>query len=80
MASLHTLVNVAQAYSDMGWSVQEQCKQALGGDWDDLNPNALRLIVRWLKQVERLGDEVGSDAELLRQDIEEYLADLTDGE
>lgn len=68
-------------YAHLGWAVQEQLEAILdGGDLNDQNPNALRMIDEdFLRAMERmagrdLGDEdFRSEIAELRQEIQEHL-------
>ena len=42
---LERLINFAQSYSDLGGSVQEQLIDLVDGRGDDVNPNAVDLIM-----------------------------------
>jgi hypothetical protein len=61
---LEALVDLAKAHTALGWAVQEQLEQALAYDYDGLNPNAVKLIVGWLKKAERAGVEEAGDLAL----------------
>lgn len=68
---LMTLLKLVKGWDALGWAVQEQAAQAIEGDADDLNSNAVDMICRWLDDVERnadgdLSEEAGDLATELR--------------
>jgi hypothetical protein len=46
--SLDYLISFAKKWNDLGWSVQEQVKDVIDGDYEDLNSNAIRLALKEL--------------------------------
>lgn len=41
MMELDQLIKFAKAYSGLGWSIQQQLDDVIGGDLSDLNENAV---------------------------------------
>lgn len=46
---LEDLMRFANAYARLGWTIQEQLKDVVNGDCDDINPNALAEIDRTMR-------------------------------
>lgn len=69
---IQTLIELCKAYSKLGWAVQEQLEDALSSsDLSELNSNALRMIVEFLRKAE--DNEVENAGDTADQ-IEEHLA------
>lgn len=67
-----TLIELCKAYSKLGWAVQEQLEDALSSsDLSELNSNALRMIVQFLRKAE---DNEVVDAGDAADQSEEHLA------
>jgi len=52
MMTMHELLDVLQAWSNLGWSVQEQAAVIIDGTADprDLNPTAVEGVIEFLEQ------------------------------
>jgi hypothetical protein len=61
--TLDTFFELAQDFAHMGVAVHEQLEDMLEDSWDDLNPNAVRMIVKWLESVRGEAQKSG-DTEL----------------
>ena len=48
----------AQRFSDLGWSVQDQFRRFISGEEDDLNPNAVREIKAFIKDLHKNFPEI----------------------
>jgi uncharacterized protein Yka (UPF0111/DUF47 family) len=70
--TIESFVRLARKYAALGESVMNQMDDALAGEFEDLNPNALAEVARFLKSVERYEVE---GADTARMDIEQYLND-----
>jgi hypothetical protein len=53
---LSDLIRFAKKYEDLGNAVQEQLDDIVSYDYDDLNPNAVRLIEEFLTGVQQTMD------------------------
>lgn len=74
MATLNQMLGLAEDFAKLGWSVQDQAAQAIRErDFDSLNANALRKIVEWLRQVDRVDGAEDGEAGDLADEIEAYL-------
>lgn len=60
---LYNLIAFAQAYSNLGWSVQGQLAEIVDGCLDDLNPNAIKAMRSLLDPVRAIDDDLGSELE-----------------
>lgn len=79
--TLGTLIEICKRYNDLGWSVQGQ----LHNVYDDpcphtfkkQNPNALKLVAKFLRHVARNADDTDlhDEAVAMVKDITEFLAE-----
>ncbi|MGO8685429.1 MAG: hypothetical protein ACLQUT_12750 [Thermoleophilia bacterium] len=53
---LNDLIRFAKKYQDLGNAVQEQLDDIVSYDYDDLNPNAVRMIEDFLTGVQQTMD------------------------
>jgi hypothetical protein len=72
--TLDQFVVLCKAYRDLGHAVGDQLDTALDGRHDDCNSNALRMLRRWLEDVERVS---GNDEEF-GGEVSQALVELTD--
>jgi len=69
-------LKLAKMYSALGWSVQEQLEQIMDGEpLDDLNPNAMKMILDLVKAFERHDGCADEDSFNVRYAIEEHLGE-----
>jgi len=74
MLSIMQLIVLAQEFTDLGWAVQGQLKDAAAGvALPSMSANALGAALDWLRSVEAHG--VADDVVDLRQQIEDHLTD-----
>ena len=77
------LVDLARGYTQLGGAVMEQLDDVLRDRIDETNPNALRLMLAWLRKVEQHSgddDELQDDVSGMIQTIEGQLEDMPEDE
>jgi len=59
----YDVIQIAKAYRDLGWAVQEQMDTVLDGQADEasLNPNALDMIEAFFKEAEQYRLDTGCE-------------------
>jgi hypothetical protein len=68
----HEFIQLAEAYSNLGWAVQDQLKDVLeGGSLEDQNPNALKMALSFAQQAHQSGVH---DFDWLIEEIDQYLS------
>lgn len=76
--TLEDLLSICSDFDGLGWAVRDQLlEQVMEGDLSSANPNALKLIQKFLTKVAKVAD--GSASEEAREhakSIDEYLKSL----
>ena len=74
-----TLIDFAQRYADLGWSIQEQFESVINGDWDEgkINLDALQHYIRPLIDIlyrETFHDiKINEHCAVLLEQIDRYI-------
>ena len=60
--NVYELLKFAKKYSDLGDSIQEQLDDIMDDNFDDVNPNALSVMIRSIKGYDDQIDEALQEA------------------
>jgi len=73
--NFNDFLDLAKQYSSLGSSVQDQMGDVINGDLplDDLNPNALRMILELVEAFETVTEGGDEDSFDVKHAIEEHL-------